>query len=95
MNMKCKQLTSNNKIKNNMLCTKCNITYKNTAMTKCGICGTTLIPHTENIPKCPTCQSIDIKKISVMQKAVHGYAFGMLSKTAHSQFECNKCGYKW
>lgn len=48
-----------------------------------------------NIPKCPTCGSTDIKKISVAKRAIHGYAFGLFSKTARSQFECGNCGYKW
>lgn len=48
-----------------------------------------------NIPKCPTCQSENIKKISVAKRATHGALFGIFSKTAFSQFECNNCGYKW
>ena len=48
-----------------------------------------------NEPKCPTCNSTNIKKISITKRAVHGYAFGLLSKTARSQFECKNCGYKW
>lgn len=48
-----------------------------------------------NAPKCPTCQSTNIKKISDTKRAVHGLAFGLFSKTARSQFECNNCGYKW
>ena len=49
----------------------------------------------KNIPKCPTCQSSKIKKISGVKRVVHGYAFGLFSKTARSQFECKNCGYKW
>ena len=48
-----------------------------------------------NIPKCPTCQSTNIKRISTTQKSIHGFDFGLFSKTAHSQFECCTCGYKW
>lgn len=48
-----------------------------------------------NVPKCPTCQSTNIKKISVAKRATHGFMFGIFSKTAFSQFECNNCGYKW
>lgn len=46
-------------------------------------------------PKCPTCQSENVKKISVAKKATHGFIFGIFSKTAFSQFECCSCGYKW
>lgn len=46
-------------------------------------------------PRCPTCQSTNVKKISVGKRAVFGAAFGLFSKTARSQFECMNCGYKW
>ena len=49
----------------------------------------------DNIPKCPTCQSTNIEKISTAKKVVHGAAFGLFSNTARSQFHCNNCGYKW
>lgn len=48
-----------------------------------------------NIPKCPTCQSINIEKISTASKAAGAFAFGIFSTTARSQFKCNNCGYKW
>lgn len=48
-----------------------------------------------NIPRCPTCNSTNIKKISSLSRAAHGYAFGLFSKTARSQFECRNCGYKF
>ncbi len=83
------------KCERDMFCVKCNKIYKNTTMTTCGLCGTILALYSDNIPKCPTCQSPNIKRISGIKKAVHGCAFGVLSKTARSQFECNNCGYKW
>lgn len=46
-------------------------------------------------PKCPTCSSTNIKRISSFKRGVHGLAWGLLSKTARSQFECKNCGYKW
>lgn len=46
-------------------------------------------------PKCPTCGSTNIKKISGTSKAVGAVAFGLFSKTAKSQFKCKNCGYKW
>lgn len=48
-----------------------------------------------NTPKCPTCNSTNIKKISSLSRAAHGYAFGLFSKTARSQFECKNCGMKF
>ena len=46
-------------------------------------------------PKCPTCGSTNIEKISVGLKIVGAGLFGIFSKTARSQFKCNNCGYKW
>ena len=57
-----------------------------------------IIPQSQpqpNTPKCPTCNSTNIKKISSLSRAAHGYAFGLFSKTARSQFCCQNCGYKW
>ena len=45
--------------------------------------------------KCPTCGSDKIKKISVSAKIGGAMMFGIFSKTAKSQFKCEKCGYKW
>lgn len=47
-------------------------------------------------PKCPTCQSDSIQKISTSNKvgkiALFGiFAIGKISKT----FKCNNCGYQW
>lgn len=49
-----------------------------------------------NTPKCPTCNSTDLKKISGLSKvgsvALWGvFAAGRTSKTWH----CNKCGSEW
>lgn len=50
---------------------------------------------TTNTPKCPTCGSTNIEKISLNKKAVGAFGFGLFSKTAKSQFHCKDCGYKW
>lgn len=49
----------------------------------------------KNIPKCSTCSSTNIRKISTTRKVAGAIGFGLLSKTAKSQFECKDCGYKW
>lgn len=48
-----------------------------------------------NKPKCPTCGSTNIKKISSASKVAGAALFGLFSKTARSQFCCGNCGYKW
>lgn len=49
----------------------------------------------ENIVRCPTCNSIKVKRISVTAKIAGATMAGLLSKTAKSQFRCENCGYKW
>lgn len=49
----------------------------------------------QNIPKCPTCGSSNIKKISTASKIAGATMFGLFSRTAKSQFKCGNCGYTW
>lgn len=46
-------------------------------------------------PKCPTCGSMNTKKISGMSKAVSVGLFGLFSQKVKHQFHCNNCGYEW
>lgn len=46
-------------------------------------------------PKCPTCGSPNVHDISNIDRGVHALIWGLFSKTARSQFECDNCGYKW
>jgi hypothetical protein len=93
-----KQLNDYNnkkKYRKDMFCQRCNKIFKNTNATSCLLCGKKLIVYNSNIPKCPTCQSTNIKKISTVKRATHGAIFGVFSNTARSQFECQNCKYKW
>lgn len=49
----------------------------------------------QNKPKCITCGSTNVKKISTSAKVTGAVAFGLFSKTAKSQFKCENCGCKW
>ncbi len=50
----------------------------------------------ENVPKCPTCKSTDIKKISVMSKAGTALLWGVFSiGKVSKQWHCNNCGSEW
>lgn len=49
----------------------------------------------ENIPRCPTCQSTNIEKISLTKKAVGGALFGLFSSNVRKTMYCKNCGYKW
>lgn len=48
-----------------------------------------------NIPKCITCGSANIKRISATSKVANTVAFGLLGTKRHKTFHCNNCGYEW
>lgn len=48
-----------------------------------------------NKPKCPTCNSTNLRKISTVSKAANTALFGMLGTKRYRQFHCNNCGYEW
>ncbi len=49
----------------------------------------------QNKPKCPTCNSTNLKKISATSKAVNTAVFGLFGTKRFKQFHCNNCGYEW
>lgn len=49
----------------------------------------------KNVPKCPTCQSTNLKKITVTSKAMNTALFGLFGTKRHKTFHCNNCGYEW
>ncbi len=48
-----------------------------------------------NKPKCPTCNSTNLKKISATSKVVNTAMFGLFGTKRHKTFHCNNCGYEW
>lgn len=52
-------------------------------------------PTPQYVPKCPTCGSPDIEKISGTSKAVSFALFGIFSNKVKHQFKCKNCGYEW
>lgn len=48
-----------------------------------------------NKPKCPTCGSTDIQKISGTKRWFSTGLFGLASSNVGKTMECKKCGYKW
>ena len=48
-----------------------------------------------SLPKCPTCGSTSIEKISSLNRAVSVGLFGLVSSKIGKTMECNSCGYKW
>lgn len=49
----------------------------------------------ENVPKCPTCGSTNIRKIGALERGTSASMFGLFSKKINKSFECKNCGYTW
>ena len=49
----------------------------------------------DNRPKCPTCGSTNVEKISLGKKAVGGALFGLFSSDIRKTMHCKNCGAKW
>lgn len=49
----------------------------------------------QNVPKCPTCKSTNIKKISGISKAGSIAMWGIFSRKVHKQWHCNNCSSEW
>ena len=48
-----------------------------------------------NVPKCPTCGSTNVEKISLSSKVVGGVLWGLFSSNVRKTMHCKQCGYKW
>lgn len=48
-----------------------------------------------NIPKCPTCNSTKLSKVSAISKAGSVFMFGLLSQKVKKTWHCDNCGYEW
>ena len=49
----------------------------------------------ENLPTCPTCGSLNVKKISGAERIASVGFWGLLSGKINKSFKCNNCGYTW
>lgn len=57
--------------------------------------GKSILEEKSIVPKCPTCGSTNIKRISTTSKVVNTALFGLLGTKRHKMFKCNNCGYEW
>lgn len=48
-----------------------------------------------NKPKCPTCQSTNIRKIGTIEGAISILGLGLLSRKINKTWKCNNCGHTW
>ena len=49
----------------------------------------------QNVPKCPTCGSTNIHKISTASKAGSVALWGIFSRKVHKQWHCDNCKSEW
>lgn len=48
-----------------------------------------------NKPKCPTCNSTNLKRVSTTSKVASVAMWGLFSQKAKKTWHCNSCGYEW
>lgn len=48
-----------------------------------------------NVPKCPTCGSTNVERISTAQKAFGFALVGLFNSNLGKTMHCKNCGYKW
>lgn len=51
--------------------------------------------ESENIPKCPTCGSTNVRPISGLNRAGSMFMWGIMSSKIGKTYECLNCKYKW
>lgn len=49
----------------------------------------------QNIPKCPTCGSTNIRKIKAGERTASIIGFGIFSRKANKTWKCENCGHLW
>lgn len=49
----------------------------------------------QNVPKCPTCGSTNVRKMGGVERGASIAAFGIFSKKINKTFKCGNCGYTW
>lgn len=69
------------------------VTFK--PITKLTDCIRNKTIQVQNIPKCPTCNSTNIHKITGTERAASVIGLGLISNKINKSFKCNQCGYTW
>lgn len=57
--------------------------------------GASILEEKSRVPKCPTCGSTNIKKISGTKRWLSAGLFGLASSNIGKSMCCQNCGYKW
>lgn len=53
------------------------------------------LKHEENVPRCPTCSSTNIRKLDVIDRGLSFAVWGIFSSKIGKSMMCKDCGYKW
>lgn len=51
--------------------------------------------QTNTRPKCPTCGSTNLRKVSATSKVTSVALWGLFSQKVKKTWHCNECGYEW
>lgn len=57
--------------------------------------GASILEEKSRVPKCPTCGSTNIQKISGTKRWLSTGLFGIASSDVGKTMVCKNCGYKW
>lgn len=57
--------------------------------------GASILEEQSRVPKCPTCGSLNVEKISTGKKIFGGAMFGLFSSDVRNTMHCRNCGAKW
>ena len=49
----------------------------------------------QNTPRCPTCNSTNIRKIKAGERTASIIGFGIFSRKANKTWKCENCGHLW
>lgn len=71
------------------------INQKNDEMMASIATGKAIIEERSRVPKCPTCGSANVQKISGTKRWITTGLFGLASSDVGKTMCCKNCGYKW
>lgn len=57
--------------------------------------GASILEEQSRVPKCPTCGSTNIRRMSGGERGASIWAFGIFSKKSNKTFKCENCGDTW
>lgn len=75
-----------------IVCPVCNGKMSSAALS-CPHCGQPT--SNRNVPRCPTCQSNNVRRIEAGEKAMSALMFGLFSGKVRKTMECENCGHRW